>query len=115
MASAVDRDSERRVFVHLVPCSRTTADFAGKRLASLRELCEEEEILAMAFGEGVPDLPGISGLAPIEMAISNGNIEGGEDIRVSDFWVKIEADQFLIIRAEPKTLWYFKCLWFLVL
>jgi hypothetical protein len=38
------------------------------------------------------------------MAISNGNIEGGEEIRVSDFWVKIEADQFLIIREESKTL-----------
>jgi hypothetical protein len=58
----------------------------------------------MAFGEGVPDLPRFSGLVSKEMAISNGNIEGGEEIRVSDFWVKIEADQFLIIREESKTL-----------
>ncbi|KAJ6745703.1 hypothetical protein OIU74_028389 [Salix koriyanagi] len=91
----------------------TTADFAGKLLASLIELCEEEEILAMAFGEGVPDLPRLPGLVAEEGAISNRNIDGGEVIRVSDFFVKIELNQFLIIGVEPITVRQFARLAFL--
>jgi len=104
LASVVDRDIERRVFALLVPCSRTTADFADKVLAFLSEVCEEEEILAMAFGEGVPDLPRFSGLVAKEGAISNRNIDGGEEIRVSDFFIKIESNQFLIIGVESITM-----------
>ncbi|CAK7327763.1 unnamed protein product [Dovyalis caffra] len=58
--------------------SSIPANFADKVLSFLGEVSEEEEILAMAFREGVH----FSGMVAKEMRIANENIEGGEEIRV---------------------------------
>jgi hypothetical protein len=91
-AVGVDGDIERRVFELLMPCTRPAANFAHKVPPFLDELSEEEEILAMTFGEGFPDLPRFFGLVAKDMGISNGSMDGGEEFRVCDSRVEIETD-----------------------
>ncbi|KAJ6738971.1 hypothetical protein OIU74_003855 [Salix koriyanagi] len=81
-----------------------TTNFANKVPPFLVELSEEEEILAMMFGEGFPDLPRLFGLAAKDMGISNGSMDSVEEIRVRDFRADIEANQFFIIGTEPITM-----------
>ncbi|KAJ6766202.1 hypothetical protein OIU79_022210 [Salix purpurea] len=87
-----------------MPCTIPTTNFANKVPPFLVELSEEEEILAMMFGEGFPDLPRLFGLVAKDMGISNGSMDGVEEIRVRNFRADIETNQFFIIGTEPITM-----------